>query len=238
MRVSNLLKAAALCLYAVAMNLAANETELTEPLRTSARRASQEADRVAQERKQTLEKAARFIRERLEAGKPAQLMFVCTHNSRRSHLSQIWAQTAAAYYGVANIQTASGGTEATACNIRTVKVLRRAGFSIADSTGGANPVYIAQITEAGPALRLFSKVYTHRDNPQTDFAALMCCDQADEACPVVKGASARFAIHYKDPKVSDSTDTESAAYDERSQQIAREMFYMMSQVRQITTAGK
>ncbi|HKQ40716.1 MAG TPA: protein-tyrosine-phosphatase, partial [Verrucomicrobiae bacterium] len=190
------------------------------------------------ERKRTLQEAAQFIRQRLDAGKPAQLTFVCTHNSRRSHLAQIWTKTAAAYYGLTNIQPASGGTEVTACNIRTVKTLRRAGFSIADSTGGTNPVYIAQITESGPGLRLFSKVYSHPDNPQKDFAVLMCCDQADAGCPFVPGAVARFAIHYVDPKATDNTEAESATYDERSRQIAREMFYMISQVRAVTTAKR
>ena len=220
------------------VNVTGAEDNLIEPLRDSARAAVQRASEVPAERKAVLDKAAQFIRERLQAGKPAQLTFVCTHNSRRSHLSQIWAQTAAAYYGLTNIQTASGGTEATACNIRTVRALRRAGFSIVDTTGGTNPVYVAQITEANPGPRLFSKVYNHPDNPQTDFAAMMCCDHADANCPVVQGAAARFAIHYKDPKASDGTPAESATYDERSQQIAGEMFYMMSQVRTMTTAKR
>jgi protein-tyrosine-phosphatase len=218
------------------MNVAASESDLIEPLRMCVLRAVREADQIPPDRKRTLEQAAQFIRQHLDAGTPAQLTFVCTHNSRRSHLAQVWAQTAAAYYGVTNIQTASGGTEATACNIRTVKALRRAGFSVADSTGGKNPVYIAQISDAHPGIRLFSKVYDHPDNPQKDFAVLMCCDQADQGCPVVIGAAARFAIHYQDPKVSDNTNAESATYDERCRQIAREMFYMVSQIRAATTA--
>ena len=219
------------------MTFAASEENLIEALRASARRAAQGASQVPAERKAVLDKAAEFIRQRLDAGKPAQLTFVCTHNSRRSHFAQIWTQTAAVYYGVANVQTASGGTEATACDIRTIKALRRAGFSIADSTGGTNPVYIAQISETSLGLRLFSKTYDHPDNPQKDFAALMCCDHADSGCPLVLGAAARFAIHYVDPKISDKTESESATYDERSQQIAREMFYMMSRVRPVA-AGK
>src|SRR5436190_3373333 len=236
---SKLLALTTLCVYTLLQVTASgSEDNLIEPLRASARRAAQSASEIPAERKAVLDKAAQFIRERLDGGKPAQLTFVCTHNSRRSHLAQVWAQTAAAYYGMTNIQPASGGTEATACNIRTVKALRRAGFSVADSTGGTNPVYVAQITEAGPGLRLFSKVCNHADNPQKDFAVLMCCDHADAACPFVPGAVARFPIHYVDPKATDNTPAETATYDERSQQIAREMFYMISRVRPVTTAKR
>ncbi len=77
----------------------------------------------------------------------------------------------------------------------------------------------------------FSKVYSKDGNPTEGFVALMCCGEADDACPVVEGASARFAIHYVDPKVSDDTEKEAATYDERCHQIATEMFYLMSLVK-------
>lgn len=237
MKAPSAAKMIAICACAVTvMNTVASESDIIEPLRASVQRAIREVNQIPAERKSTLEKAAQFIQQRLDAGHPAQLTFVCTHNSRRSHMAQIWTSAAAAYYGVMNIQAASGGTEATACNIRTVKALRRAGFSVADSTGGTNPVYVAQIADNRPPQRLFSKVYNHPDNPQKNYAVLMCCDQADAACPVVVGAAARFAIHYVDPKASDNTDAESSTYDERSRQIAREMFYMVSQVRAVRTA--
>ncbi len=177
-----------------------------------------------------LRQAAAFIRGRVDQGKPADLTFICTHNSRRSHLCQIWAQTAAAYYGLTNVATYSGGTEATACNIRTVRALRRAGFSIAQSTGGSNPVYLAQYSESRPAAKMYSKRFASAENPQKDFAAVFSCDDAAKRCPVVEGAALRLPILYVDPKVSDNSPAEAATYDERSGQIAREMFYLMSSV--------
>jgi arsenate reductase len=48
----------------------------------------------------------------------------------------------------------------------------------------------------------------------------------------VDGAIARFAIHYTDPRLCDDTPTETKAYNERCREIAREMFYIMSEVRQ------
>ncbi len=208
----------------------AAETDLLEPLRPSARQAIGEFSQIPDARKKELGEAAKFISDRSAQGKPANLTFICTHNSRRSHLSQIWAQTAAIYYGIPNVTTYSGGTDVTACNPRTVRTLRRAGFSIAESVGGTNPVYLAQISESKPAVKMFSKRYSDEFNPQSEFAALFSCDQADASCPLVKGAAVRIPILYIDPKVSDNTPAETGTYDERSRQIAREMFFLMSQV--------
>lgn len=168
----------------------------------------------------------------LASGKDANLTFICTHNSRRSHMSQIWAQTAASYYGLDHVNAFSGGTEATACNCRTVAAMRRAGFSIVKTTEGGNPVYLVQFSDDHPPVRAYSKLYNADGNPKQGFIALMTCSQADKKCPVVEGAVARYAIHYVDPKLCDDTPDEPVAYNERCQEIAREMFYIMSRVRQ------
>jgi arsenate reductase len=227
---------ATVLVFGALVNAQGGETALVEPLRPSAKRAIGEFEQISPERKKDLERAASFVRGQLDHGKAADVTFVCTHNSRRSHLSQIWAQTAAAYYGLTNVTTYSGGTEATACNIRTVRALRRAGFSIAQSTGGTNPVYLAQYSESLPAARMYSKRFASSENPQKDFAAIFSCDDAADKCPVVEGAALRLPIVYVDPKVTDNTPAEAATYDERSRQIAREMFYLMSSVRQKAVA--
>ena len=213
---------------AVVLGVQAAESDLIQPLLPSVKQAVGDFGRIESTRKSELQKAAAFIRDRMDQGKPADVTFVCTANSRRSHLAQIWAQTAAAYYGLANVTTYSGGTEVAACNIRTIRTLRRAGFSIVQSTGGSNPVYLAQYSEVRPAVKMYSKVYSAEENPQKEFAALFCCDQAAESCPVVQGAGLRLPIPYVDPKASDNSPAEEATYDERSRQIAREMFYLMS----------
>jgi protein-tyrosine-phosphatase len=207
------------------------ESGLLEMLQPSVKAALSEFDQIGAERKQALGEAASFIDARIHAGKVADLTFVCTHNSRRSHFAQLWAQTAACYYGLTNVNTYSGGTEVAACNIRTVRALRRAGFSIAKSSGGSNPLYLAQFSDTQPAVKLYSKVFTAPENPQNDFAAIFCCDHAAESCPVVKNAALRLPVLYVDPKASDGSPAEQATYDERCRQIAREMFYMMSQVK-------
>lgn len=183
------------------------------------------------ERRVVMDKIAAEISTRLQAGKPANLTFICTHNSRRSHMSQIWAQTAAYYYGLNQVHAFSGGTQATACNCRTVTAMRKVGFDITDLTTGDNPVYSVRYAEDRPPIRAYSKLYNADDNPKRDFMALMTCSSADKSCPIVAGAIARYAIHYVDPRLCDDTPTETTAYNERCREIAREMFYIMSEVR-------
>ena len=204
--------------------------KIVEPLKPYISEVMGEFDRISPERKETLNRISDMISDRLELGENANLTFICTQNSRRSHMSQLWSQTAAYYYGIDNVFAYSGGTEESACNIRTVMALRRAGFSVVSATEGENPVYIIKYSDVRPPIKAYSKLYSHNDNPGEDFIALMCCSKADQQCPVVQGASSRFAIHYEDPKECDDTSEETEIYDERCREIAREMFYIMSQV--------
>jgi arsenate reductase len=171
---------------------------------------------------------AAYIREKRAAGLPVKLIFICTHNSRRSHFGQVWAQIAAHYFGVAPVDCFSGGTETTACNPRTVAALERAGLEAQPVTAGDNPVYLLRYADGANPLAAFSKVYDQAPNPRKDFAAVMTCSQAEENCPFVPGAEKRFSITYDDPKVSDHTPGETAAYDARCRQIAGEMLYVFS----------
>jgi arsenate reductase len=190
-----------------------------------------EARSVPAERKEVLDAIAADVTARLKAGKRADMTFICTHNSRRSHMSQIWAATAAYYYGLDNVHTFSGGTQATACNCRTVAAMRRVGFEIEDATTGDNPTYLVRYAADRPVIRAYSKLYNADGNPRRDFIALMTCSVADKSCPVVEGAVSRYAIHYVDPRLCDDTPTETKAYNARCREIAQEMFYIMSEVR-------
>lgn len=193
-----------------------------------------EFDQISAERKAQLEKLADYVRERRQAGRPSRLTFICTHNSRRSHLAQIWAKTAAAHYGVPEVEVYSGGTEATAFNPRAVAALRRAGFDIPAPVDDkvSNPHYLVRFDSTAEPLECFSKVYSQAPNPQADFCAVMTCSDADRNCPLVAGATVRIAIPYDDPKAFDGTPQETARYDERCRQIAREMLYVFSRVGQ------
>jgi protein-tyrosine-phosphatase len=189
-----------------------------------------EFDAIPEERQKLLIEIAHFINYNLKNKKETRLVFICTHNSRRSHISQIWAQTASSYYGIPGIQTYSGGTEESAFNIHAVEAMRDAGFRIIVEKEGKNPVYkVTYHQEAGPVMA-YSKKYDDHENPKQDFCAIMTCSDADHNCPFIPGAVLRIALPYQDPKEFDGTTKQKEAYTERTHQIAREMFYLFSQV--------
>lgn len=185
-------------------------------------------DLISNERKELLNQFAEYISKKIKDGKEVNLTFICTHNSRRSHISQIWAQTAAEYFGIPNIKCYSGGTEATAFNPRAVKAMQKIGFKIDKQNDSDNPLYLVYYSDEKEPVKCFSKVYSDEFNPQKNFAAIMTCSDADENCPVVFGAEARFPIRYDDPKEFDGTELEEEKYDERVEQIGREMLYAFS----------
>lgn len=187
------------------------------------RRVIPSIDDIPRERRKLLDPIVRYLR---SGGDQINLIFICTHNSRRSHFGQVWAQTAALFYGLEDIHTYSGGTEATAFNPRAVEALKRAGFEI-EAKGEGNPIYTIKFSDEEKGLVAFSKEYGHPSNPKRNFAAVMTCSEADTACPMVPGASGRFPLHYIDPKESDGKPNEAETYDDRCFQIAVEMFYVM-----------
>lgn len=186
---------------------------------------------IPEERKEALKEIASYVSNQAAAKKEAKLIFICTHNSRRSHLSQIWAHVAAKYYHINTVKTYSGGTEATAFNPRAVEALKRAGFKVLNLSDVKNPTYHVAYNGTDTAITAFSKKYDDVSNPQSDFCAVMTCSQADKVCPFVKGQSLRVSVPYEDPKAFDGTPEESKMYDERCKQIATEMFYVFSLIK-------
>jgi arsenate reductase len=195
------------------------------------RRLALEFAEIPTERKTILKELTQFVQNGINERKPVYLNFICTHNSRRSHLSQIWAQTAAYYYGLPGVLCFSGGTEATAFNPRAVKAMSDIGFFIVRLSEGENPVYEVTYSQDIPGIKAFSKKYDDPFNHNKDFAAVMTCSHADENCPIVHGATARIPLRYDDPKNFDDTPQEAFKYAERAEQIGREILFAFSQVR-------
>ena len=184
---------------------------------------------IPEGRKRALEQVAGFVSSKMDSGEDAELNFICTHNSRRSQMAQLWAAASAAQFGIEGVRTYSGGTETTAFNPQAVAALERAGFVI-QNAGGVNPRYWVSYDPERPAIECFSKSYDDPANPAEGFAAIMTSSEADEACPVVMGAALRTPIRYEDPKAADGTQDEANTYDVRCRQIATEMLYLFSRV--------
>ena len=186
---------------------------------------------VSDERKEILKPLAEFIQKKADAGERINLNFICTHNSRRSHLSQIWAQVMAEYFSIRNVYCYSGGTEATAMFPKVAETLHSQGMEIQKLCDTDNPVYAVKYAENAHPVICFSKKYDDTFNPVTGFAAVMTCSNADAGCPFIAGAEKRVAVKFEDPKSSDGTHEMDRTYFERSLEIAAEMYYVMSLIR-------
>lgn len=188
-------------------------------------------ENISAERKIILQPLIDFIQAKASNQEEIRLNLICTHNSRRSHLSQVWAQTAAAHFNIKNVFCYSGGTEATAVFPMAAKTLEQSGFKIKTIAAGTNPIYAIKYSENEHPIIGFSKTYDDDFNPKSEFAAIMTCSQADGGCPFIAGAEIRIPITFEDPKAFDNTPQQAEKYQERSLQIATEMFYAFSQIK-------
>ncbi len=186
---------------------------------------------ISESRRETLQPLVDFIAGKAKTQEAIRINFICTHNSRRSHLSQVWAQAMAYHFGIRNVSCYSGGTEATALFPKVAETLQNSGFDVQVLSQGDNPVYSIKYSENEHPVIGFSKKLDHDFNPVSGFAAVMTCSQADEGCPFVAGAEQRIPVTFEDPKAFDNTPQQAEKYHERSVQIATEMFYVFSQVK-------
>ena len=184
---------------------------------------------VPAQRKEILQPLIEFIQQKRDEENPVLLNFICTHNSRRSQLAQVWAKAISSYY---EIETScfSGGTEETAFFKNAIETLKRAGFKITLEKGENSKIEV-RFSEYEEALFCYSKVFDAPENPSKDFAAVMTCSHADENCPFIPGADSRIALDYADPKEFDSSPRAAEKYDERSNQIASEMIYVFENIK-------
>ncbi len=186
---------------------------------------------IPEQRRETLAPLVAFIQTKVNNGEQIRLNFICTHNSRRSHLSQVWAQVMASYFKISNVYSYSGGTENTALFPVVAKTLVNTGFQIETLSEGNNPVYsIKYDTNSAPIIG-FSKTFDNPFNPQSGFAAILTCSSADEGCPFIAGAEKRIPITFEDPKAFDESPLQLEKYNERSIQIATELYFVFSQLK-------
>ncbi len=186
---------------------------------------------IDKNRKALLQQLIDYIQVKINTSAVINLNFICTHNSRRSHLSQVWAQTLAHYYNIDNVFSYSGGTEATALFPSAAEALKTSGFKIEKLSNEDNPVYAILYSNIKHPIIGFSKTFDSIFNPSSQFVAIMTCDSANEACPVVSGSEIRIPLTFEDPKAFDNTPLQAEKYRERSVQIATELKYVFSNLK-------
>ena len=186
---------------------------------------------ISEERKTILQPLVDFVQQKVNDRHDININFICTHNSRRSHLSQVWAQVASAHFNIPNVHCYSGGTEETALFPKVAETLTEQGFNIFKIADTNNPVYAIKYSDNALPIIGFSKKYDNPFNPVSAFTAIMTCSQADGGCPFIAGAEKRIPVTFEDPKISDNTPEQSKVYAERSLQIATEMFYVFSMIK-------
>ena len=187
-------------------------------------------DNISVERKKTLQPLIDLIQDKTANNQEIRLNFICTHNSRRSHLSQVWAQTMASFFNIKNVFCYSGGTEATAMFPMVLETLHNQGFQIQKLSDTSNPIYTIKYAENEHPVIGFSKSFENSFNPASHFTAIMTCSQADTGCPFIAGAEKRIPITFDDPKAFDNTPQQAEKYEERSVQIATELFYVFYKI--------
>lgn len=185
---------------------------------------------ITEQRKKILQALIDFAQTKVLNNQEIRINFICTHNSRRSHLAQVWAQAIAAYFNIKNVFCYSGGTETTALFPGVAETLQNTGFQINTISKNENPVYRIKYADNEHPIIGFSKKYDDDFNPKSDFAAVMTCSKADAGCPFVPGAEKRIPITFEDPKIFDNTPQQAEKYNEKNLQIATELFYVFSKI--------
>jgi protein-tyrosine phosphatase/arsenate reductase len=182
---------------------------------------------ISEQRKAELAEIAKTIAEGLN-DKPISLIFVCTHNSRRSVLAEVWASVFIEHFNLP-LKAYSGGTEVTAVHQNTLDCLKSLGFQLKYDSSKINPKVDIKISET-KSIITFSKVYHDEFNPQSNFFALMMCQHAAENCPFIPNALGRINLPYKDPKAYDNSPLKEKKYTETALLIGSEFRYMFGLV--------
>jgi len=187
--------------------------------------------KVEANRTKLLKKIALQIASELKENREVNLNYICTHNSRRSQLAQVWSSYATNYFKLPNIQSFSGGTAVTSFHRNTVKTLQEVGFKFQIlEFSHQNPEYLISYENSLNPILGFSKLYFD-EHIKKPFIAITTCSNADENCPFIADAVQRFHLPFNDPKNFDNTLYKSEKYLETTKQIAGEIHFIFDLIK-------
>jgi len=170
-----------------------------------------------------LNKIAKDINKNQDLNHYPDLLFVCTHNSRRSQFAEIWAKTIAFIYNK-KINIFSAGITEENFNWRAINVLQKIGFSITNDSK-----YHVEFSKNHKPIKMYSKTIDHI-NSENPLIAVMICAEANADCPNVNTAIKKRLLSYLDPKKWDNTKLEKIKYLETCTMIATEISYLFSKI--------
>ncbi|TGK05204.1 hypothetical protein EHQ53_16295 [Leptospira langatensis] len=209
-------------------------SNLFEPLKRFLQEREAEYSLIDQDRKRILLQFSESMKSSLAMNNLSEMVFVCTHNSRRSQIAQLLMLASAEYLGVSGIGAYSGGTEVTALHHNSAIALEQIGFKVdVEGTKEPNPKYWISYKSKMIPVTAYSKLYSGAVTSKRKFIAVMVCSSADEACPFVPGAFARISLPYSDPKEFDSSADPIQEYIRTCEEIGREMLFALSNVKQV-----
>ena len=187
--------------------------------------------RVDPTRRPALRSCAAAIARQLDARGEVSVVAVCTHNSRRSQLAEVWLAVASAAAGLGGVSVCSGGSDPVAVAPGAIAVLRERGFRVEADTADANPRL--RVRGHGIERELYAKPLGEAvaGVPLRGGVALMVCAAADAACPPVPQVGYRARLPFADPRHADGTPGEAAAYRAASDRIEAEMRWLVRESR-------
>ncbi len=223
---------------ALAAQIPESRVRLNPELRKHAELLTTSFDMIDRDHIPGMEKLAEWIAEQWQPKSSLHVLTTCTGNSRRSILGATMGNFAAAYYGFDNVHFHSGGTLPSAFNKRTIATLMEIGFQIEPTgqeadRGNAktpNPIYRVVWGKDLESLE-FSKMFKDKTNPQSGFAVILVCSEADAECQTVPGAAMRLSMTFIDPKLYDDGNLETKKYAERRDDIGRTFLAVMANAR-------
>ena len=165
--------------------------------------------------KERLEKVINQINKLL--GSSRSIVFICTHNSRRSQFCEFWAKYFSNHYDK-NLNIYSAGVEKTEVYNGVFKALLRCGVKKLN-----NKLVIDK-----QSIRLESK--TLEEIHLKSFISIINCSDAEKNCPIDFRSIANINLKYEDPKSFDGSSSEEDEYFNTSYLIARELNYIIRNI--------
>ena len=188
-------------------------------------------NKIITSRKSILVGIINYVQTKIDLKKDINLNFICTHNSRRSHYCQIWAQVLAEYFKIKKFKSFSGGTISTDVSENVINSLIKCGFRLNSKVKKKQTIYKLSFSNDTSEILCFSKKFNDKFNPKNNFAAIMTCSSAEKNCPFISGSDKIISIPYDDPKKFDDSRYVDQEYMKINLIIASEMYYVFSSLK-------